>query len=492
MNANFIFFMRKWLLGYLCLLFIIFGCKKLAKVDAPVTNVTGQSVFQSDVTAIALLTSIYAKISSTPFNDIAGLTSITKKTGLSGDEFSLSSDATILDLQFYQNNLIANYTPTGPDITGFEYWNICYSYIFTCNAAIEGLRSSTSLTPAVSKQLLGEARFLRAFCYFYLANLYGDVPLVITTDYEVNRLLPKSAKAKVYDQVISDLQEAKKLLADNYLDGTLLKPSADRVRPTHWAAEALLARVLLYTGDYGSAELAATNVINHASLFNLTPLEQTFLANSAESIWQLQPVNLNGDQFWNTEDAKLFVLTADPIGLSSDKPVYLSPSLLAAFENGDNRLITWVGLYTDGSGSYYFPYKYRVAAPESSVTEYLTVLRLAEQYLIRAEARAQQNNISGAQNDLNFIRTRAGLPQTNASDKTALLTAILHERQVELFAEWGHRWFDLKRTGNIDVVMSIVTPSKANGAPWRSFQQWYPLPAQDIERNPNLTQNAGY
>jgi hypothetical protein len=78
------------------------------------------------------------------------------------------------------------------------------------------------------------------------------------------------------------------------------------------------------------------------------------------------------------------------------------------------------------------------------------------------------------------------------SDKTSLLAAILHERQVELFCEWGHRWLDLKRTGNIDVVMNLVTPSKANGAPWQTYQQLYPIPVSDILAAPNLKQNLGY
>jgi len=118
------------------------------------------------------------------------------------------------------------------------------------------------------------------------------------------------------------------------------------------------------------------------------------------------------------------------------------------------------------------------------------VLRLAEQYLIRAEARAQQNNVGGAQSDLNTIRTRAGLPNTTANDKTSLLAAIIHERQVELFSEWGHRWLDLKRSGNLDAMMAVVAPAK--GATWSSNWQWYPIPSYEIVQDPNLVQNPGY
>jgi hypothetical protein len=133
----------------------------------------------------------------------------------------------------------------------------------------------------------------------------------------------------------------------------------------------------------------------------------------------------------------------------------------------------------------------------TKMTEYFMVLRLGEQYLIRAEARAKQGNIGGAQSDLNVIRNRAGLPNTTASDEASLITAILKERRVELFCEWGHRWFDLKRLGKIDEVMNIVTPIKSNGTvQWQSYKALYPLPLGDLFinniQNPYLTQNPGY
>src|SRR5262249_35037605 len=116
-----------------------------------------------------------------------------------------------------------------------------------------------------------------------------------------------------------------------------------------------------------------------------------------------------------------------------------------------------------------------------------------EQYLIRAEARVYQNNLSGAIDDLNVVRQRAGLPLlANSLDQHKVLSAILHERQVELFSEWGHRWFDLKRTGSIDSVMSAMTPIKSKGGVWKSYQQLYPLPWNDVLGDPNLVQNPGY
>jgi hypothetical protein len=118
--------------------------------------------------------------------------------------------------------------------------------------------------------------------------------------------------------------------------------------------------------------------------------------------------------------------------------------------------------------------------------DHSTVLRLAEQYLIRAEARTQQNNIAGAQADVNVIRHRAGLGDTPANDKESLLTAIDQERKHELFNEWGHRWLDLKRTGRADAVLSAIKPQ------WKPTAVLFPIPESEIINNPALKQNPGY
>jgi hypothetical protein len=486
-------------------LVVCIGCKKWADAGAPPSSTTEASVYNEDATAIAVMTNIYAQLSTNNPNSTQILPTITKREGLSADELGLMSGASQDDVAYYTNTLAApisgsgGITPAGGDI-----WTSCYKYIYTCNSAIEGLTKSSTLTPSVKQQLLGEAKFMRAFFYFYLVNLYGDLPLALTSDYRVTSALPRSSKTLVYQQIINDLKEAQALLSNSFLNGALKNYSSapQRVRPSSWAATALLARAYLFAGEYALAEQQSNILINNTTLFSLSNLFNVFLnaglGTNKEAIWQLQPVNTNGtsDDYWNTEDARLFVLTANPVGVNYDHPVFLSPQLLSAFESGDQRAVlgNWINEYTDGSGTYYFSYKYKIGDPVNGTfpTEYLTVFRLAEQYLIRAEARAQLNNINGAQADLNAIRTRAGLPSTTPSDKTSLLAAILHERQVELFCEWGHRWLDLKRTGNIDAVMNVVTPLKASGAIWQSYQQLYPIPVGDVLASPNLTQNIGY
>lgn len=462
--------------GCLLVSILFISCKKLVEVKPPESVLTGNNIYSNDYAAISVLTGIYATMSTGGFSFVTGLQSISIKSGLSADEFTLWSGFTNQKVvPFYKNNL-----STEQQLT---FWESFYRCLLQINSAIEGISSASALTPQIKQQLLGEAKFLRAFCYFYLVNIYDDVPLVINNNYEVNSSLPRSPKAQAYEQIIADLIDAKNLLSPTYLSANLLTNTIERVRPNKWSASALLARVYLYIQEWENSEIEASDVINNKSLYDTIPLSGTFLKNSKEAIWQLQPTNTG----WNTEDARVFILTGNP---SNSRPIYLSKFLLNGFETEDQRLKNWVKSVTTSTGTYYYPYKYQSATSGAEVTEYYMVLRLAEQYLIRAEARAQQNKLSEAQADLNIIRKRAGLLNAAPTDKPSLLAAILHERQVELFSEWGHRWLDLKRFGIVDSVMSIVAPQK--GGTWEPTDQLYPLPLYDIEQNPNLEQNPGY
>jgi hypothetical protein len=470
-------------MGFFVFIVSIVGCKKLIQVDPPVTATTGASIYAADESAISVLTGIYVKFSSSAVTS-GGIGSMSFFPALSADELSLFGTSNATLTAYYENGL------TNSNTGGGNLWTAVYPTIYVLNSAIQGIKTNTGLTPAVKQQLLGEAFFDRAFCYFYLVNFYGDVPLVISTDFSTNNLLARTSSKEVYQQIISDLKNAQSLLSASYLDASLLQPTTERVRPTSWAATALLARTYLYTAAWDSAEAQASEVIANSSLFNLTSLDSVFLMNSLEAIWQLQPV-LAGR---NTLDAATFILPAGGPN-SRNNPAYLSSFLLNAFDSGDNRKLHWVDSVIVGTPAkiYYYPYKYKVNINPSPVTEYTMVLRLAEQYLIRAEARAQHGKTSDAIADLNAIRYRAGLPDyAGATDKASLLSAILHERQTELFTEWGNRWLDLKRTGTVDAVMGTGGACAAKGGAWSPNWQLYPVPLSELQKDPFLTQNNGY
>jgi len=457
------------------------ACTKLVEVDPPVTTVAEANVYNNDATAIAVLTGIYTQISTAYFPG-GGISTLSLFPSLSADELTLMPGTSKQDYYAYYTNSLSDVNTGGTD-----YWNTFYPKIFVLNAAVEGLTAANGITGAVKKQLLGEAKFMRAFCYFYLVNLYGDVPLVLSTDYTSTAQLSRAPQAQVWHQVISDLKDATMLLSDEFLDISLLNPGGERVRPTKWAALALLARSYLFTKDWAGAASAAGAVISESARFSLTGLNEVFLANSSEAIWQLQPVN-SGE---NTQDARLFIVL--PSGPDDDHPVYLSPQLLGGFEAGDQRRKNWVdSVVADGYGTIYYPFKYKVAAASTDipVTEYEMVMRLAEQYLIRAEARARQGELAEAVSDLNLIRNRAGLPDIAPGSQDGVLAAILKERRVELFTEWANRWLDLKRTGTINSVMETVAGEK--GGDWSAFKQLYPIPSTEVQSGIHLIQNDGY
>ncbi|MFS2185605.1 RagB/SusD family nutrient uptake outer membrane protein [Mucilaginibacter sp. Mucisp84] len=451
------------------------SCKKFVEVGPPVTQLVTTSVFNNNSTANAAQTAIYSQMEgkeSLPYL-------MALYTGLSSDE--LKNYSTSSDLgQFYSNSLIS----TNSELVNL--WSPIYNYIYQANAIIEGLSKSTGVSPQVKQQLIGESKFIRAFWHFYLVNLFGDVPLVTSTNYKINSLATRSPKELVYAQIIADLIDAQKLLNTNYVGADGITTTDEKVRPNRWVATALLARVYLFTHDYANAEIQATSLINNLDFSLNTDLNDVFLANSTEAIWQLM-IPLPNNTL-NTVEGRDFILNSIP-----QDNIYncttISDQLINSFEPGDSRFANWISAFPSGSTLYYFPYKYKVYS-SSTVTEYSMVFRLAEQFLIRAEARVnlEENN---AVNDLNVIRNRSGLSNYSGSlDRASLLAAIYHEREVEFFTEWGHRWIDLKRSGGIDAVM--ITAASLKGGHWNSSSQLYPLPQAEITKDPNLKQNQGY
>jgi hypothetical protein len=442
------------------------SCKKFVAINPPDTQVQAVAIFENDQAAISAIAGLYSQLISTNLTILNG--GITLHTGLTSDEILHTAANT--DLDGYRFNAIST---TGNGTTRF--WSPAYKYLYQTNAVLEGVAASKKLSDSIRTLLRGEALFVRAFVYFYLVNLFGDVPLVTTTDYRVNAIMARTPVSEIYLQIKNDLVEAKSLLKLTY-------PSPGRGRPNKYVVAALLARVYLYLDDWQNAEIESGFAISN-TIYSLVPtatLGQAFRASTTEAIWQLIP----GSTTINTAEGNVFVPSS-----ATTIPGYIFTTYqLNAFEPGDKRKPAWIGSSSIGSPAtiYYYPFKYQTRTTPL-LTESYVVLRLAEQYLIRAEARAHLNNISGGQSDLNMIRNRAGLIATTASTQTALLDAIAHERQTELFCEWGHRWFDLKRTNKANQLLG------AEKAPnWQPEDALFPVPQLELDRNPHLVQNPGY
>ena len=457
-----------WTVGIAVLLFCS-SCKKFLNIPLPVNTIAGADAYVSDRSTSGVLNGIYANLAGS----FSGSLGVGFNAGLYTDELQDIYVSNVQARTFYSNVITGNY--------GAFFWAPFYQQIGVANTTIEAMQSS-SLT--YRNQWLGEALFDRSLCYFYLVNLFGDVPLALTSNYQTNDRLSRTPKATVYSQIVADLKQAQGLLSAGYVDYNG-NTTSDRARPNQAAATALLARVYLYMGDWVDAEAQATTLINN-TVYKLETPANVFLTTSKENIWGLLPLNPNYVVF----DAGAYTIA--PGGLIPNVSVALSSLMMNSFENGDLRLANWVASATTGNPAtkYYYAYKYKISGNLTAPKETLIMLRLAEQYLVRAEARAQQNNLSGAAADLNTIRSRAGLSATGAVTQADLLTAILKERRVELFTEQGHRFFDLKRAGQIDAVMDTVSPKK--GSAWQSYMQYWPIPVSETLNNPNLTQTPGY
>ena len=468
---------------YSCLLFLVLtiltaSCKKLVEIDAPVDTVTTKQVFASNKEADWAVSGLYSKMingftadlitSNAEKNFSAGLCTILG--GLSSDELrSPLNDEAYL---FFNINKLTVYRSEA----SIHLWQTAYKAIFDANAIIEGIAASESeyLTDSTRKQLTGEALSIRAFAYFNLVNFFGDLPLPLTTDFNKTARLTRSTVAKVYEQILADLRQAIPLLQTDYTAG-----KSERVRINRWFAEALMARASLFSGDYQGAITSATNVIEQTQLYKLEEEpSNAFLSTSTEAILQLKQNNISA------------LGNATPEGYAITNRFTLNEQLVNSFEAADKRKAAWIKLSDDE----FFPAKYKIGStnPYDSPLEYYMVMRLAELYLIRAEASIlfSASNTGDAIADLNVLRKRANatLLPTDLSPEE-VITAIGKERQLELFAEWGHRWFDLKRTGKASAVLSVLNYKM----PWDGDHQLlYPIPLDDIRDNNNLKQNSGY
>lgn len=283
---------NKYIYLTLCtfLLSVFFSsCTKLLEVDAPIDSITTEELFSTNDQAEWAISAIYSKMINgdqiTTIQTVAdrgfaaGLSTILG--GLSSDE--LTAPANLMGTYYLasQNKLSVSNNSSTDNI-----WTSAYKIIFDANAVIEGLQDSKSLllTDSARKQLKGEALALRSFCYFYLVNFFGDVPLVLTADFNKTLGLPRWPVSKIYDQIKEDLLLAKSMLRDDFAAS-----NNERVRVNKWFAEALLSRIYLYNGEYQEAINAATAVINQTALFSIeTDLSQTFNRNSIEAIFQLK------------------------------------------------------------------------------------------------------------------------------------------------------------------------------------------------------------
>lgn len=442
------------------LMFALQSCESFIDISVPRNEITSEDLFSDSTNADAALIGLYVGLAQGTTDVLTG-GGMTLLTGLVSDEL-VPLNTSIIYEEFYFNDISRD------NHVNSTSWRAAYSLIYSANACIEGLEASQGISESARNTLLAEARYLRSFVYFYLLQVYGNVPLVISTDYRLNKLLPQTPSDVIYKQIIQDLE-----FAQSHFPKARNNPN----RANYYTATALLAKVQLFVGNYASAVEESSKVIE-SDMFNLEPHpKDVFVANSSETIWSILPLTT----FSQTSEGLTFI-PASPTTL----PRYvLNEDLLYSFEANDARRTSWVMETTVNGETYTYPNKYRVGyVTEDSGRENYVVIRLAELFLIRAEAKMsseQMNDLKGAIDDLNVIRKRAGLTELSSTlTHNSVRELIQKERRVELAFEWGNRWMDLQRWGIISEVLQHSKPQ------WNPSRIWFPIPQNELDINPNL------
>jgi tetratricopeptide (TPR) repeat protein len=372
-------------------------------------------------------------------------------------------------------------------------WTRFYATIAYANIVL-GHVNTPPMTQTARDIYTGQAKFIRALMYFNLVRMWGGVPLVLNeiTSEQQAYTYNRESVANVYAQIEKDLTEAAAVLPASYT-GT------DVGRVTSIAARALLGKVYMFQNKFTQAETILSQVV--ATAGTPLPYDQVFGVgkdNNREIIFAVQ--YLGGGFAEGNTFASGFVPQPSGstiINVSGGSNNVGTPDLYNAFEAGDNRRNTAIGIFTTGSFTYYYARKFvysTVAAGNEGDNDW-PVLRYADAILLYAEALNENGKTTEALTQLNLIRTRSGLAAKTGLNQTDTRTAIRSERRVELCFE-AERWFDLIRWGIMVPVMQAhkIAYPPVNGSIGNVVATLglYPIPFREISLNKNLTQNPGY
>jgi starch-binding outer membrane protein, SusD/RagB family len=497
------------LAGICFLLAVLASCKKyIAYNPHDAYLVTAQDYLQSESDYRTMEISTYTPLQW--LNQVVPIGDIASDNAVSGGE----SASDVLDLQ-----QIDDYTVNPVNGTLASIWQYAYEGVNRVNYMGQYRNTNPTgqtISFAGKDALYGETYFLRAYYYFTLTKMFGDVPLFTDKrlDLSSSGTLKRSPRAAVYQQIETDLNNAISVLPP-------VQVQAGRV--TKYAAQALLGKVFLYQNKFDSAATVLQSIIN-ANAFTLVPsFDSIFLAsgeNGPESVFEIQYSNaspyyqwsnvLQGQGNYAVQQCGIRGLNGTAAmpyaaGWSTNLP---TQNLAAAYSPGDQRKavttldiiayiaanpsfnITYQVAPYKNTGLYnqkYLPRKGETSGqPELNYLNNFRIIRYSDVLLMAAEAlnKSATPNDMQAQIYLNQVRRRAfgDLLHDVTSTGTTLYTAILNERRLELAME-GERFFDLVRTGQ---AAAVLGPDFKTGK-----NELFPIPSQEITVS-GLTQNPGY
>jgi len=354
-------------------------------------------------------------------------------------------------------------------------WGAIYNTVYIANFIMERLPEVSGVPAAQRDQVMGTAHFLRGYAYFIALYTFGGVPEVITTDIETNRNIPRASDADILTLIIDDYNEALGLVPEEPVNAAFVG---------EFAVRAAFARLHLYLGNWSDAEQFSTDVIDS----ELYELETDFSSLVEEDFTNEAILEVGYTLADDPGTSTNFGLNNLFVGRREIIPSNQVVVALASSESGDRfSSMTFDLSNLNGTDNGWSVAKYGTADADNNN---VVVFRLAEMYLIRAEARAQQDNVTGinsAQTDINMLRDRANAPTVPSVSKSQMIQLIEEERRYELAFE-GHRWYDLVRTGRASQVMPVFSVN------WRDDFELWPIPQREIQNNPALVgnQNPGY
>lgn len=471
----------------LLLLFVLSGCKKTLQ-EKPKTFVSPDGFFTSPASYELTVMGIYRTIPNTlgysgwltreSFSDIIGTVSGAYEQGL----------------PVYQNN----HQPFFYNVR--DQWANHYAIIKDANFTLKKLDEATVLSASQKSALTAEVRFLRAYAYFQLVQLYGDVPLRTEPLEDLGNVqIARNPQTDVYNLILEDLAFAETNLPDN-------APVVGRVYKL--VATALLAKVYLtmagnplnQTQYFTNARDKAIAVINSGKFILKDDYSQVFhnTGYTSESIWEqtYQPGVGGNPLMVNSATAPGYVYILTP-----------APWFIGSFATGDQRKAWGIKEnYVAPSGTL-APFFHKfvnlawidqgVITANAGRLEYtIPLLRLAEMYLIAAEAENEVGGPGNAYQYINAIRRRARVDKANplhvpdlaGLTKEQFREAVWMERKWELHLE-GSTWYDLKRTNTLTRIQTVRGADLVH--PIGAYNNTWYIPDNEITNN-NIPQNPAY
>lgn len=475
--------------------FTLVGCDQFDLNEAqPTTSVSLEQTISSQSGFNGLIVSMYDRLQSPV---------------LYGQQYMLYPDALADNVNLVPGSSTNRY-PGVVANRAFEHlggYGALYSTINEANNIVQDIGSlelSAQNPQDIRDRIRGEALFLRGMAYFDLVRTYSYMPgsiegrqrevdgfnLGVPLRTEPTRSaadaqpIPRDQNTAIYNQVLEDLNSADSLLSNN--PDVRAAPN----RATSATVAGLLSRVHLYLGNWSEAEQAATRALGLTNASVVDARSEDFgaaweAATYPGSVFELSMQQGNDA---TTSDNSLQTLTDGVGGGFFAYEVLPSSDVRSIYPSDDARRELFA---TDPSGNVYLE---KYTGTIAQFTDRIPILRVAELYLNRAEARAQQgNNDSGARSDLNFIRVRRNLGTVSTGlSGQALVDSILVERRREFLFE-GKRFFTLKRYAR-DIPKPQQQSDIDYDGPLNSDQRLIlaPLPTGEVQSNPEVEQNPGY